>query len=156
VRRGEYGRILAPYFETFEPGQIHVGFTRDLDERPEEFMRAVFAHIGVDPDFTSDDFGERHHRSGEAWIGGDLRLKSSWRLRLGGRRLPPSQPLWKRLIGRKSVSPERLRELSGLSPEAVESLRAHFERDRPLLEELLGREAPWGGQPDRQTAAREG
>jgi hypothetical protein len=150
VRRGEYGRILATYFEIFDPEQLHVGFTRDLDERPEEFMRAVFAHIGVDPEFTPQNLGQRQHRSGEAWIGGDLRLKSGWRMRLGGRRLPPSQPLWRRLIGQKAVSPERLSELSELSPQLVQSLHAHFEQDRRELEELLGREVPWGAQSERK------
>ncbi len=152
VRRGEYGRILAPYFEIFGPEQIHVGFTSDLDDRGEEFMSAAFAHIGVDPDFTPTDLGQRHHRSGEAWIGGDLRLKSSWRLRLGGRRLPPSRPLWRRLIGERAVSPERLRELSELGDDAVDALRGHFERDRPVLEELIGRAVPWSPGSDRRPA----
>ncbi len=151
VRRGEYGRLLAPYFEAFGPDQIHVGFTRDLDERPEEFMRSVFDHIGVDPEFSPQGLGRRHHRSGEAWIGGDLRLKSSWRLRLGGRRLPPSQPLWRRVIGGKGVPPERLRELSELSPQMLDTLATHFEPDRVALEGLLSREVPWGARGGRET-----
>lgn len=152
VRRGEYGRILTPYFETFDAAQIHVGFTQDLNQRGDVFMSAAFAHIGVDPDFKPDNLGRRQHRSGEAWIGGDLRLKSSWRLRLGGPDLPPSKPLWRRFIGDKGVSPERLRELSELGDDAVSALRAHFERDRPVLEALIGNAVPWETSSDRRPA----
>lgn len=143
VTWGEYGRLIEPYFDLFEPDQVLVELTAELEADPGAVMARVFAHIGVDPGYVPADLGRRHHASGEAWIGGDLRRKSTWRLMLGGRRLPPTVPLWRRLVGRPAPSPERLREISAPEPETVAALRDHYRADRERLERLLERTLPW-------------
>src|SRR5439155_11141329 len=47
VTFGEYGRVLAPYFELFPRDRIHVCFTRELAEQREQTLAAVLRFLVV-------------------------------------------------------------------------------------------------------------
>ena len=156
VSTGEYGRILAPYFELFEREQLLVCFSRDLDREPEAVMRQVWSFLGVDPDFVPDNLGERYRVGGErrraGWLDVDRlqgALADSRVVRGAWHALPASTrrridsawnelayrlELWNRKGGRNGHGP---------SAEVEAQLRAHFAADRPKLVSLLGQEPPW-------------
>ncbi len=58
-----YALQLEQYLRVFERDRVHVLTLDDLSGRPAETMRAVFAHIGVDPAFTHPHFGRVTHES---------------------------------------------------------------------------------------------
>jgi hypothetical protein len=148
VVRGEYGRILGPYFELFDREQLWIGFSAALEDEPRRFMRDAFAHIGVATEYEPRNLGRRYHRSGETWIGGSLLRKATWRRLIGGKRLPPDQPVWRRFVGGRSMAPSRLQELSEPTPELVAELRNHYEEDRSRLESLLSHPVQWDARPE--------
>jgi hypothetical protein len=100
VSTGEYGRILAPYFELFGPEQVLVCFSGDLDREPGAVMRRVWSFLGVDADFVPDNLGQRYRVGGErkraGWLdmdrlqnalAGSRPVRGAWRtLPAGARR----------------------------------------------------------------------
>jgi Sulfotransferase family len=156
VSTGEYGRILAPYFELFGPEQVLVCFSRDLDRTPEQVMCGLWAFLGVEQDFTPDNLGRRYRVGGErkraGWLDMDSLqslladsrpVRAAWRtLPAGVRRrvdatyneLNYRLELWNRTTGRNGHGP---------SAGVEEQLRAHFAADRAQLVSLLGEEPPW-------------
>ena len=157
---GEYGRILEGYYETFPRQQIFVCFTTDLETAPRELMRDLFGFLGVDADFMPQGLGARH-RAGAAspkirW------LRSPSDVQKTVVRQPVVRSIWRRLpanLQQRAI--RRLREANyrydlwnrrerrsdshAPSAETLALLRAHYENDRVLLEELIGRPVPWPG-----------
>ena len=64
VAWGEYGRILAGYFDVFPREQILVVFTNELEGSPDQLMRRVQGFIGVNPDSLPDNLGKRYRMGG--------------------------------------------------------------------------------------------
>jgi len=155
VTTGEYGRILAPYFELFGD-QVLVCFSRDLDREPEAVLQRVWSFLGIDADFVPDNLGRRYRVAGErkraGWLDID-RLQSvlagSPPVRGAWHALPPTVRMridaaWNELNYRLELwNRKQGQHGNGPSAEVDERLRGHFAADRAQLVALLGEEPPW-------------
>ena len=153
---GEYGRILKAYYDVFPREQIYVCFTSDLEHAPREFMQRLFGYLDVDPSFVPAHLGRRYRKAAASRrirsSPGELERKlarQSW-VRALWRLLPPG--IQRSAVRRSGVANYRFelwnRRGGGFnrreaSPEILDRLRAHYEEDRILLEELIGKPVPW-------------
>ena len=154
---GEYGRILKAYYDVFPREQIYVCFTSDLEHAPREFMQGLFEYLDVDPSFVPAHLGRRYRQAAaspriRSSLPGELERKlarQSWARALW-RLLPPG--IQRRAVRRSSEASYRFelwnRRGGGFnrreaSPELLDRLGAHYEEDRLLLEELIGKPVPW-------------
>jgi hypothetical protein len=155
VSTGEYGRILAPYFELFGPDQVLVCFSRDLDREPETVIRRVWSFLGVDADFVPDNLGRRYRVGGErkraGWLDMDRLqallaasrpVRGAWHSLPGGvrRRIDST---WNELNYRLELWNRKRGQNGGVSADVEARLRAHYAPDRAQLASLLGEEPPW-------------
>jgi hypothetical protein len=163
VAWGEYGRILAAYYEVFPSEQIFVCFTSDLERAPHQFISELYAYLDVDRDFVPAKLHARYRRAASAkrigWLPAPAELerklaRQNW-ARLLWRRLPTDLQSRALLRSRQANYRFRLWNRGGApfdrheaSPETLERLRAHYEPDRGLLEEVIGKPVPWGEGAD--------
>lgn len=142
---GEYGRILEGYFAHFDPSQILVVFTDELQSQPELTLDRVLAFLDLPPGFRPDSLGEVVHK------GGDQTLLPN-ELREGLKQLKAFRLIW-------DCVPERYRQAirywyeqanvrsstreMELSPDNQRALTGLFAEDGARLAMLLGRPAPW-------------
>lgn len=91
VTWGEYGRILAGYFEVFDREQILVVFTDELERAPAQLLSRIQEFIGVRADFEPDNLGQRY-QAGAIERGFSWSSPSSW--------MSPSSPLSPHGVGR--------------------------------------------------------
>ena len=154
VVQGEYGRILAPYFDRFPPENILVLYTRELADDAADVLRRIFAFVGVAEDFVPPNLGERYLEQAAKPRSRAFdvpRLTRSLRRHEGllstWERVPIRfrQRLWTMVFfvekWNRSSSPEAPAPM--LSPEVESALRAHFAPDRERLAALTGTEPPW-------------
>lgn len=172
VVRGEYGRILAGYFEMFPREQLLVVFTEELERDQQELLARIQRFIGVASDFTPENLGERYN-IGRAELGFEWPHPSTW--------LSPSSPIgphglrraaagnaaaraaWSKLPRRRRRRlltpyerlasriaqwnrrrpPNELRANAAPSTETLARLRAHYASDGELLASQLGERPPW-------------
>jgi hypothetical protein len=162
VAWGEYGRILAGYFEVFSDERILVLFTDELDNAPELLLRRVFRFLGVRDDFTPDDLGTKYRVGGAArrlsWLGNYAALnplalqraltrnqaaKALWHALPESRRRQADSvfgrvvyrlDLWNRRTDSETADPDSA---------TLEALREHFAGDHDLLARLIGKAPPW-------------
>jgi hypothetical protein len=172
ITRGEYGRILAGYFDVFPREQILVVFTDELERAPAQVLSRIHEFIGVSADFRPDNLGERF-RTGAIERGFSWRSPASW--------LSPSSPLspqrvvarvsrssaartvWHRIpedrqrrmgrryerIAHRTAVRNRRHDANQVSANAEPSqatltrLREHYEQDAGQLAALLGVDPPW-------------
>jgi hypothetical protein len=162
VAWGEYGRILAGYFEVFPSEQIQVLFTEDLDGAPESLLRRVFEFLGVRADFVPDNLGTKYRVGGAqrrlSWLGNYSTLnplalqrgltrnstaKALWHALPESRRRQADSvfgrlvyrlDLWNRRTDSETVDPDSA---------TLELLREHFAEDHDLLTRLIGKAPPW-------------
>ena len=162
VTWGEYGRILAAYYDVFSDEQILVLFTEELERDPERLLQRIYDFLGVRNDFIPDNVGTRYRVGGSElrvpWIGTYSKL-SPWALQriltgnLAARRLWHALPEHRRRqIGRVySRASYKIdlwnRQVSAdaedVEGEELERLRAHYRQDGAQLTELLGESSPW-------------
>jgi hypothetical protein len=157
VTSGEYGRILAPYYELFGREQILVCFTSDLELRPVETLEALFAFLNVATDFVPDNLDVHYRVAGArrraGWVDlyrAQAALARTRPIRAAWRNLPPAVrsrtsvaysgaayrvELWNRVSAQANTG--------GVPAETELRLRQHFHADRELLCELIGTEPPW-------------
>jgi hypothetical protein len=83
VAWGEYGRILAGYFDVFPREQILIVFTDELERAPTELVRRIETFIGVSAELAPESL-QRRHRVGAVERGFSWWSPSSW--------LTPSSP----------------------------------------------------------------
>jgi hypothetical protein len=154
VAGGEYGRVLAPYFELFGAAQILVLHTSELADDPRAVVRQVCAFVGVDEGFVPPNLGERYlegaqrprHRALDL-PGLARRMRESEQLRRLWRRIPTRlrQRAWtvSYRVEKWNRAESAPTEKEGMSAELEATLRSHFHPDRELLTELTGAEPPW-------------
>ena len=147
VARSRYFFQVEPYLEEFEAESIQIVGREELkDDRPGT-MRRAFEFLGVDPNFTSEQF-EREWETGVAKTGSRFRLMDR-AVRLPGLRAIdrnfdrlPESLRW--LAERVVHDPDR-GEVA--KPEVPDSLRRHlvelFRDDTAELERLAGRSFGW-------------
>ncbi len=61
LTRGRYAEHIERFRKVFPDEQILILIHRDLRENPEKVMREVFEFLGVDPDFRSEKWHEKHN-----------------------------------------------------------------------------------------------
>jgi Sulfotransferase family len=158
VTWGEYGRIMAGYFEVFPREQILVVFTEELERDPEQLLLRVYEFLGISSDFVPDNLGTRYRVGGT-----NRRLSWSW-LRAGEARRalvrnPAVRFLWRSLPDavRRPIDRgferavykvdlwNRRKSADVYDPAAATRgrLRAHFAQDADQLAALLGVVPPW-------------
>lgn len=146
--RGEYGRLLNTFLDRYEPSQLLVRFTDELEADPQSVVDHVCEHIGVGAGWQSPNLGVRAYEGGDS-----QRFPSATRLAVGNRGL---QRAWRVIPGRtrRRINHWYGTELNvrrGARPATVEAIddstRARlvefYRADVPLLEALLGRPVPW-------------
>jgi hypothetical protein len=165
VAWGEYGRILAEYFDIFSREQILVLFTDELARTPERFLGRVHEFLGVKPDFIPDNLGTRYRVGGVkrrfSWLSPS---EGSWPSPHGAIKRaitnnPATHALWRALpeIGRQRIDRGLARTIYRLdlwnqrsgtnlddpTPATLAKLQEHFAKDADELAVLLVEAPPW-------------
>ena len=147
VARSRYFFQVDPYLEEFGAERVHIVGREELKADRPGTMRRTFGFLGVDPNFTSEQF-EREWETGVAKTGSRFRLMDR-AVRLPGLRAIdrnfdrlPESLRW--LAERVVHDPDR-GEVA--KPEVPDSLRRHlvelFRDDTADLERLAGRSFGW-------------
>jgi hypothetical protein len=156
VTNGEFGRILAPYFELFGGERIHVCFSAALAADPGTTVEAVARFIGVDGDFRPSNLGERYRVGGSRrrlrrldLYAVQERVSSTRAIRAAWRALPRRvrrrvDETFKEAAYQVDVRNRTGGDEEGQPPaDVVATLREHYAEDRELLRTLIGAEPPW-------------
>jgi hypothetical protein len=132
IDRGRYARHLANVFALFRRERCAIWFYDDLVARPVEFVRTMYAYVGVDAQFRPASLGTHYNRviypTLQQWL---LRSRAGWvidavkKTRLGD---------WVRA---RNQGPRR--ESGIATPDDVAKLRAVFADDVASLASLVGR-----------------
>lgn len=125
---GCYYDHLKRYLELFSREQLLVLLFEDLGQKPEAFLRAVFLHLGVDPDFQSPIIQQQINAA--AAHKNLARLKPIWYLRRALGRAGMH-----RLAGR--LERMNMRTLPPMRGETREWLVEEYREENELLEQLL-------------------
>ena len=158
VTAGEYGRILQAFYDVFPHEQILVCFTGDLEHSARELMVELFGYLGVDRDFVPDSLNKRYRQGATSTRIGWL--PSPWKLEKTLARQRWARALWRRLPATvQSGALMRSRRANyrfllwnqggrpfdrrDASRATLQRLHAHYELDRVLLEEVIGKPVPW-------------
>jgi hypothetical protein len=147
VARSRYAMQLEPYLSEFGDERVAIVSREELKDDRAATMRRVFAFVGVDASFTSEQFDRE-------WETGSGKSSGGFRLMDRAVRLPGLRALDRNF----DRLPERLRWLvervvhdpsSGaaakpdLSPELRAQLQQLFREDVARLEEVAGRRFGW-------------
>jgi hypothetical protein len=166
VAWGEYGRILAGYFDVFPREQILVVFTDELERAPAPLLSRIQQFIGVEADFVPDDLGEKYNsgvaarqfswRSPSTWMspyspvspqGVQLALRHNSAVRAVWDVVPEgSQRRMRRRYQRVARRAALKNQRAGgdpVSAATLERLREHYSEDTAQLADLLGVIPPW-------------
>ncbi|HEY3865213.1 MAG TPA: sulfotransferase domain-containing protein [Solirubrobacteraceae bacterium] len=158
---GEYGRILAAYFDVFPREQILVLFTKDLENDPERLLGRIYEFVGV-RDFIPNNIGTRYRIGSTerrlSWLTYYSRV-SPWALRRALVRNLTARKLWHtvpktvrgqvdgmlvRLAHKIDLWNRRIEtEVPVPDSATLERLRAHYTQDTQKLAELIGANPPW-------------
>lgn len=136
IEHGHYAEHLKRWCQYFNRDQLLVLLYEDLVESDRDTIRAIYAHIGVDPDFVP------------SWIGRTDNAAVFPRLRARLRKLG-LEPLVK-LIGRSKLGDRirarthaKKRDSSGgpdIDAQMAEQLAAHYQPHNDRLRSMLGRD----------------
>jgi hypothetical protein len=169
---GEYGRILAGYFDVFPREQILVVFTDELERAPAPLLSRIQEFIGVRADFAPDDLGEKYNSGVAArqfsWIspstwmspyspvspqGVQLALRHSSAVRAAWDVVPEGGQRRLRRRYQRVARRAALRNQRGsgdqVSPATLALLREHYAQDSTELAALLGVTPPWASDSPR-------
>jgi Sulfotransferase domain len=165
VTWGEYGRILAGYFDVFPPEQILIAFTDELEQAPEQLLLRIYDFLDVTPDFIPDNLGTKYRTSGTerkfSWMS-PYKPLSPQGLQRAATRSQLMSSMWHRLptATRRKIrrgfeysayridlwNRQNRGETYELSALTVDRLRDHFALDTDRLAELIGVVPPWYSQ----------
>ena len=147
IDRSRYAFQLEPYLDAFGPERIEIVSREELKAERAETMRRLFEFCGVDPEFTSPEFG-REWETGGAKTGGRFRLMDR-AVRLPGLRSLdrnfdrlPERLRWRveRIVHDPESGPAPKPEL----PRAIrDRLEGVFRPDVERLESIAGRSFGW-------------
>jgi hypothetical protein len=143
----EYGRILSGFYDLFDPSQLLVLFTEELQADPQSALKEFFAFIGVNNEFVPANIETSYHKGGG-------RPKTKILTAHFLFRVPFIEKLWKNLIphplrkkaenkiNRWNVKPST-ETATSYTKETENKLIEHFREDIQLLEKLSQRDTPW-------------
>ena len=149
IQHGCYGRILARYLETFDRDRLLVLFTDDLEQRPRELYRRLFAFLGVDESYEPPDLERRLHRGGTRTRVSQEALQELQQhldqYVFTDRRSPATREARRAFYWWTShiwnVEPDESHKEIG--DELRRELEAFYLEDGELLLEMTGEEPPW-------------
>lgn len=133
---GEYGRILAGYFDVFPREQILVVFTDELERAPAQLLGRIQEFIGVRADVEPDNLGTRY-QIGKVERGFSWMNRSSW--------MAPSSPLSPQGVHRALMRSSAARAVWDAIPQARQRrLRRPYDRiaNRVVLRNRRRRSGP--------------
>jgi Sulfotransferase family len=156
VTWGEYGRILAAYFEVFSPDQMLVLFTDDLQATPERVLYRVHEFLNIAPDYLPTNLGTKYREGSTArrfsWLN-TATIQSSLA------HMPLTRTLWHSLpSASRQWMDRRYEDMSywvdlknrrsadlqfNASPSTLVRLREHFVHDTNELTKLIDTAPPW-------------
>ncbi|MFT6273924.1 MAG: hypothetical protein ACJAZ0_000012 [Halioglobus sp.] len=147
VAWSEYGRILSEFLNRFNPQQLLVLYTEDLESDPEGTLDRLLSFIGLQPGYRPATLGKRLHR------GGSNRVSPALRRWLRERRA--IYWFWQMLPdvrrGRMRFQYEQwnVRELvapAQLPDDLMQQLLQHFSQDLVRLQALPVPAPPWANR----------
>jgi hypothetical protein len=179
VAWGEYGRILAGYFDVFRRAQILVVFTDELERAPAQLLSRIQEFIGVRADFEPHNLGERFRvgaiergfswTSPSSWMSRSSPLspqgvqralwrnsaaRAVWRVipQAGQRRMrrPYERVAYRVARHNRRSSPNAVRANAEPSLATLAQLREHYAQDAGQLAALLGVTPTWQTSPRTQ------
>ncbi len=130
------GRDLKVWFDLFPREDIRIYLFEDLCHDPQALMRDLYAHIGVDPNFSPNT--DVHHNP--TGVLSDDALSRIWRSTFGLRlRLRPYLPQRLRELGQRLVE-RRQTQRPALDAALRADLTAQLRPDIMRLQRLIGRD----------------
>lgn len=140
--KGEYGRLLALYYELFPADQILTVFTEELESLPEVVLHRAFSFLAVEPDFVPANLGIVYHKGGVKrrlpWVD---RIRSAHFARSAWRTVAPKyRRRFMYWFEQWNVIPEEIRPIH---PSLRQILTDHYQDDIARLSALIGRSTPW-------------
>ena len=143
IVRGEYGRLLAPFYDRFAHENILVLFTSDLNEKPYEVLEKIYTFLGI-VSFLPASIGKKFHEGGE---------RERFTLYRDIAKFSLARKLW------RAISPDiRSRiwfwvhhhnvikgkgSLDDYPVALIQRLRKHYCSDAALLEKMIGQNVAW-------------
>jgi len=148
LKPGLYGQQLQNYLSVFDRNQIFIALYEDLRSDPIALMRKIYAHIGVDPDYTPTTSASLN-ASGRPKSKLIARLTRKSKLTSKVRETLPSSVMSRidRVVARVQA-----RNLEKVRPElaTLSLLQDYYAEDVRLLSCFLDRDlSAWLGRPER-------
>jgi len=151
IVRGEYGRLLAPYFKKFPRKNILIIFTSELESNPSIVLDKLYSFLEASS-FRPSSMGKKFHEGGERERFTFYRhLAKLFFVRAAWKSISPSvrSRIWfwihhHNLIKKKDA-------LENYSPHLISQLRNHYRDDTAFLEKLIEQEVPWHSQISANT-----
>lgn len=146
--RSKYWTQLEPFAQRYPRDQVMVVTSEELKAECGATMASVFSFLGVDPEFSSDQFARRWQTSRSKASGSFARLSriaTKWPFREVERSIDrtPEGIRWR--IEEFLLKPNRVPAPTDLPPAVLEQLRASFGEEVAALEAYAGRSFEgWG------------
>lgn len=137
---GFYWSHLSVYRELFPDEQIRVVFLEDLARDPETELRALYRHIGVDPDFVPPGLGRPRNTSTSR--AQSVAIENLVRTIPGGRRISSLLPeVLKELVRETLARPEDHEPVVEWAPRELEAVETLYRKDSRKLLAHCGKSA---------------
>lgn len=139
VELGQYASQVARYLEVFTPQYVRVYLFDDFKRSPKDTVRDIALFLGLDPpneDSIATGVIHNAYATPRSILARRI-LRSGWIRRIVGTVVPKvlRQNLKTNVLLKRDVKPD-------LDPEAVQYLRAKYEKELKALERTLKRELP--------------
>lgn len=133
--RGLYAQQLERFFEYFPREQVLVQLYDDLVHRERKFIRDIYTHIGVDPEFTPSWLGKTHNAVIMPQMQDRLKgLGLGWTIEV--MRDSPLGPMVRRWNHKQKS--KKAGSYKGMKPETRKKLHEYYRGPNRELEKLLG------------------
>jgi len=146
LARSNYAACLQPYYDRFDPANILVLFTEDLESQPVQTLQKIYNFIGVDPSLVPENAGKVFHKGGSkarvSWLSpGNLVKHRHFRKFI--RAVLPYHvrkriEMWLLIWNTKPDAEE-----NAIDPTLRNRLVDYFRGDVARLEQLSGTQVPW-------------
>jgi hypothetical protein len=138
VKQSQYAYQLDRYLPSFALSQLLVVDQADLANDRQTTLRRIFAHLGVDSEFTTPAFAVRHNQSADLHANRAGRaVLGTLRQGLGGHRTAIIRRRTPRWLIRPLLKQQNVEEVS-VDPALLDEVRAYLREDTERLRTLTG------------------